>query len=113
MRLGSVRGEMYFLCMDVKREQAALSNLYFSLCAALKEGREERHRERERGRWLGVIELINLMAFVAHQTSQFSLCCLSSQPERSAYMMKSYELKNKKKKKKQDDKAVDGWTDIS
>lgn len=39
MRLGSVRGEMYFLCMDVEQEQVALSNLYFSLSAALKVGK--------------------------------------------------------------------------
>lgn len=51
---------------------------------------------RVRPRGWGVIELINLMAFVAHQTSHFSLCCLSSQPERSVYMMKSYGLENRK-----------------
>ncbi len=54
-------------------------------------------------------ELINLMAFVAHQTLHFSPCCLSSQPEKSVSMMKSYELENKKNTR--DEKAADVSTD--
>lgn len=81
MRLGSVWGEMCFVCMDVERERAASSNLYFSIGAVLKEGREEKTRRKRRraraavgGGGGKVIKLINLMAFVAHQTWRFSPC---------------------------------------
>lgn len=90
-------GNVFSLHGRGEREQAALSNLYFSLSTALKEEREKRHSGRDWARQLGVIKLINLMPFVEHQTLHFSLCCLSSQPERIVYMMKRYEVENKNK----------------
>lgn len=74
-----------------EREQEALSNLYFSLGAASNE-RGMRGKTEEGGE---SVELIHLMAFVAHQTSHFSPRCLSSQPQRRVYQMKSYEHGNK------------------
>lgn len=65
-------------------------------------------KESQTGVW-GVTEMINLMAFVAHQTLQFSVCRLSSQAERNVCMMKSYVLGNTSR----DDKAGDCSTGIA
>ena len=77
---------MYFLGMDVFLPQRRLERA--------ERRKKKQEKESGAGVW-GVSELIRLMAFVTHQMSRFSLFCLSSQAERSVYMMWSYEQETK------------------